>query len=73
MKPDRWTMHHPRKCGLDELPGGRCSCPPGWPRRAAWWRGEMAIGAKNVEALLTRWRESQASGAVDPVGGVATK
>lgn len=20
LRPDRWTMHHPRKCGADEMP-----------------------------------------------------
>lgn len=56
-RPDRWTAHHPRKCGADEMPEGYpCNCHPGWPRKAAYWRGETAIGRKQVEALILKWR-----------------
>lgn len=61
MRPDRWTMHHPRKCAQDEMPEGYmdCNCPPGWPRRAAYWQGETAIGKRNVEALIRKWKAAE--------------
>jgi hypothetical protein len=61
LRPDRWTAHDPRKCGADELPeGAPCRCGPFWPRPAAWWNGEMAIGRKQVETLIRKWRDSSA-------------
>jgi hypothetical protein len=56
--PDRWIEHHGGKCGQNEGPEGYgyCTCPPGWPRRAAYWRGEAAVGAKRVEALIAKWK-----------------
>jgi hypothetical protein len=57
IRPDRWTAHHPRKCGADEMPEGYpCRCPPCWPRSAAYWNGETAVGRKAVNALLAKYR-----------------
>jgi hypothetical protein len=56
-RPDRWTMHDTKRCGADELPeGAPCSCGPFWPRPAAYWRGETAIGPKQVDALMKKYR-----------------
>ena len=61
MRPDRWTAHHPVKCGADEMPEGYpCSCPPFWPRSAVYWDGEIAIGSKAVEKLIAKWKERDA-------------
>ena len=58
LRPDRWTAHHPTKCGLDELPEGYsyCRCPEFWPRPAAYWQGETAIGCAAVGRLLAKYR-----------------
>jgi hypothetical protein len=60
MRPDRWTQHCPSRCGATDMPEGYtfCECPPGWPRRAAYWKGETAIGARKVEQLLAKWRRA---------------
>lgn len=60
LRPDRWTAHHPTKCGADEMPEGYpCRCPRFWPRRAAWWNGTLAIGQKAVDDLMNEWAQEQ--------------
>jgi hypothetical protein len=62
-KPVRWTAHDPVRCQADELPeGAPCRCPAFWPRPAAYWRGVTAVGAKQVDALLTQFREARQKG-----------
>lgn len=59
-RPDRWIAHHPTKCGADEMPEGYpCSCPPFWPRSAAYWRGETATGKRAVAALISKWKAEE--------------
>ena len=56
-KPERWTEHHPSCPASNDCEGPwsvGCLCPPFWPRPAAYWRGQMALGAKEVSALMVR-------------------
>ena len=58
-RPDVWMQHHGRCLCITEQPHVPCACPRGWPRRAAWWRGQAAYGARQVEALLKATREAR--------------
>lgn len=60
-RPEVWRQHHGRCPCITEQPNVPCTCPPGWPRRAAWWCGQAVYGARRVEALLRAAREEAAS------------
>ena len=57
---ERWTEHHP-KCSKSIQCDGPwntyCNCPPFWPRPAAYHNGEMALGKKEVAALVAKSRD----------------
>lgn len=53
-RPDVWMQHHARCPCITEQDNVPCTCPRGWPRRAAWWQGQAAYGNRSVKALLNR-------------------